>query len=324
MLYTYRVTKYDPDDRDEHGRYLGAEDTDSDHGAVESAYLRAVAAFADDAGVDRLAIREPQIGAVDAHCLAGLFPPDLAGFHDGAEIPIAVGLELVRAMLRDNGAWCRLEVEDVFTVHVGWDQYVYIGADHACERALSRTHALGLFAERLTASPYDAVLDDQPREQRPADDTFWAQLGRHLATHKALILEEGYVVGASRWHRLTDDTMDAVRAELTPRSRLIVWPDLSGNVEEVLARLPVEGLIELIWEDEHGRISSTIADDTEFDELAAMVARARAATALSVDMDGRRPLFAAVLPDSDGVLRARWRTDATPGDCGEGDCQDDA
>ncbi|WP_181697207.1 RNA-binding protein [Nocardia sp. GTS18] len=316
MFYTYRVSKYDPDDRDEHGRYLGAEDTDSDHDVVESAYLRAVAAFAEDAGVDQLAIREPQIAAVDGHGLAGLFPPDLAGFHDGAEVSIAVGLELVRAMLRENGAWCRLEVEDVFTVHVGWDQYVYIGADHACERALSHTHTLGLFAERLTASPYDAVLDDEPGEQRPADDTFWTQLRRHLATDRASILEEGYVVGASRWHRITDGTIDAVRAELTPRSRLTVWPDLSGNVEEVLVGLPAEGLIELIWEDEHGRISSTIADDTGFAELAARVARARAATALSVDMDERFPLFAAVLPDSDGVLRARWRTEAARGDSG--------
>ncbi|MGY2032214.1 hypothetical protein [Nocardia gipuzkoensis] len=114
LPYTYRVTKYDPADRDEHGSYTGAEDALSDHGPVEAAYLQAVAAFAEDTGVHELTIREPQIAghfhfglepAIEGHGLAGLFPPDLSGFHDGAQVPVAVGLELVRAMLRDNGAW---------------------------------------------------------------------------------------------------------------------------------------------------------------------------------------------------------------------------
>jgi hypothetical protein len=43
-------------------------------------------------------------------------------------VPIDVGLALVRAMLRDSGAWCRLEAEGAFAVHVGWDQYEYVGS----------------------------------------------------------------------------------------------------------------------------------------------------------------------------------------------------
>ena len=182
------------------------------------------------------------------------------------------------------------------------------------ERALSRTRALGLFPERLEASPYDAVFDTEPGEQRPADDIFWARLRWCIATHQAVILEEGYILNASRWHRLTSDTVDAVRAELTPRAQLTVWPDLSTDVVEILAALPDEGSIELVWEDEHGQITSIIADETQFTELAAQVTGARAATALSLYVDERHPLFTAVLPDSDGVLRARWRTEPTPSD----------
>ncbi|MGW4906308.1 hypothetical protein [Streptomyces sp. NPDC004270] len=62
LPYVYQVTKYDPADRNQHGHYTGAETATSDHGPVEAAYLRAVAAFAEEAGVDRLTIREPQIG----------------------------------------------------------------------------------------------------------------------------------------------------------------------------------------------------------------------------------------------------------------------
>ncbi|MGW1965437.1 S1 RNA-binding domain-containing protein [Streptomyces sp. NPDC001935] len=320
--FAYRITKYDPADRDEQGSYVGAEDTISDHGPVEAAYLQAVAAFAEDTGVDRLHIREPGVvglahfgrePVVDGHGLAGLFPSDLRGYHDGAEVSLSVGLELVRGMLRDNGAWCRLEVENRFAVDVGWDQYVYVTSEDPCEGALVRTRALGLFPERLAVSPYAADLDE-PGVQRPADEVFWARLRRSVATTGAAILEEGHVFNASRWHRLTEDNLDAVRGTLAPRARLTVWPDLSDDVDAVLAALPDDETVEFVWEDEDGVISSVVADETEHRELTARVAGARAAAALSLYVDERHPLFTAVLPDSDGVLRARWRTEPTPSD----------
>ncbi|WP_324607848.1 hypothetical protein [Streptomyces sp. NRRL F-5123] len=137
LPYVYRVTKYNPADRDEHGHYTGSEDVFSDHNEVEASCLQAVAAFARDTGVDHLVVREPQILSlahfgvgppVDGFGLDGLFPAGPTGFDDGAEVPLDVGLELVRAMLRDNGAWCRLEEEGTFAVHMGWDQYLYIGS----------------------------------------------------------------------------------------------------------------------------------------------------------------------------------------------------
>ncbi|MFD4152423.1 S1 RNA-binding domain-containing protein [Streptomyces hydrogenans] len=321
-LFVYRVTKYDPADRDEHGSYIGEEDTTSDHGPVEAAYLQAIAAFAEDSGIGHLAIREPGISGlacfgqepeVDGHGLAGLFPPDLSGFHDGAEVPLSVGLELVRIMLRGNGAWCRLAREDTFVVQVGWDQYVYVSSDRPCEGAVARTRALGLFPERLDVSPYDAGFDE-PGVQRPADEDFWDRLHWSVCVGDAAILEEEHLHNVSRRHRLTEDTLDAVRARLAPRAQLTVWPDLSPDVGAVLASLPDEGPVEFVWEDRNGAISSTLVHESEYRELATRVAGARAAAALSLAADERHPLFTAVLPDSDGVLRARWRTEPTPSD----------
>ncbi|MDX3520184.1 hypothetical protein [Streptomyces scabiei] len=93
-----------------------------------------------------------------------------------------------------------------------------------------------------------------------------------------------------------------------------MWPDLSTDVAAVLAGLPEEGLVEFVLEDADGRITSTVADETRFAELAAESTGARAAAALSLYAGERRPLFTAVLPDNDGVLRARWRTEPTPSD----------
>jgi hypothetical protein len=324
LPYVYRVTKYDPADRDEHGYYTGGEDTGSDHGEVEASYLRAVAAFAEDSGVGHLAIREPQIPSLahfgaeppmDGFGLDGLFPDGPAGFHDGAEVPLETGLRLVRAMLRDNGAWCRLEVEGVFAVHVGWDQYLYIGSVRPCEEALARTRRLGLFPERLDASPYAFEAEEEERTaQRPGDDAFWADLRRAVVTGRAGILEETYLEGASRWHHLTGDTVDPVRAGLAPRARLAVWPPLSTDVDAVLRALPADGLVEGVWQDGDGTIRSAVVEEDEFPELTARMSRARAAALLSVYVGERVPLCTAVMPDDDGVLRARWRTEPTPGD----------
>ncbi|MER5515705.1 S1 RNA-binding domain-containing protein [Streptomyces sp. NPDC002763] len=323
LPYVYQVTKYDPADRNQHGHYTGAEPATSDHGPVEAAYLRAVAAFAEEAGVDRLTIREPQLGGfahfgleppADGYGLADLFPADLTGFHDGAPVPIAVGLELVRAMLRDEGAWCRLETEGAFAVHVGWDQYLYVGSSRPCAAALARTRSLGLFPERLDASPYDFAPDEPRHEQRPADADFWARLRWAVSAHRATFLEETYAANASRWHRLTRDNIEAVRSQLTPRAQLAVWPDLLTEVDAAMAAMPEEGPVEILWEDQAGRITSTVADDTQFEAVTSKIADASAAGVVSLAADERHPLFTAVLPDSDGVLRARWQTEPTPSD----------
>ncbi|MFI0976171.1 RNA-binding protein [Streptomyces sp. NPDC021093] len=326
LAHVHRVTKYDPADRDEHGHYTGPEDTDSDHGEVEAAYLRAVAAFAAETGVDHLAVREPGVpslahfGAeppVDGYGLHGLFPPapDAAagpslppGFHDGALVPLHTGLELVRGMLRDNGAWCRLEVEDVFAVHVGWDQYLYIGSDHPCEEALAGTRALGLFPERLTSSPYDFDPEAEGAGcPRPGDDAFWDDLGAAVASGRAGVLEEMFVDGATRWHRLTVDTLGPVRAGLAPRARLAVRPPLSSDIDAVLASFPADGLVEGVWQDKDGRLHSTVCDEDEFRELASRMSEASAAVLISGYEGEDLPLYTAVMPDNDGVVRARWR-----------------
>ncbi|MGW0410357.1 S1 RNA-binding domain-containing protein [Streptomyces collinus] len=323
LSYVYEVTKYDPADRDEHGHYTGSEPSASDHGPVETAYLRAVAAFAEESGVDHLVIREPHISGpvhftlepvADDHGLTGLLQGGLAGFHDGAVVPVEVGLQLVRAMLRDSGAWCRLEVESLFTVHVGWDQYLYVGSSRPCERALTYTRSLGLFPRRRDASPYAFAPDDPLQAQRPADDDFWARLHWSVGVNRAALLEETYAGNASRWHRLTRDTIDAVRSRLIPRAQLAVWPDLLTDVDTAMAALPDEGLVEIIWEDDDAGITRAVVDGTQPDAVTSQLTGARAAVVLPLTADEREPLFTAVLPDSDGILRARWQTETTPGD----------
>lgn len=315
LPHTYRVTRYDPADRDEHGRYVGVESLRGDRCPVEAAYLASVAAFAQESGVTYLAVREPGLVVVnfglepmiDGYGLAGLFPPDLTGFHDGARVSIMVGLDLARAMLRDNGAFCRLEVEDRFFVHVGFDQCVYVGSAVPCERSVALAHDRGLFAEPVDASPLATEFTgDTAGTRQPADAAWWARLASLVTQRGAVMLEEGYVLNASRWHRLAAADVDTVQARLAPRSRLLVWPDLSTDVGTVLAGLAPDDLIEVVWQNSDGRITSRLVGEGGYADLPALLAGPRAALIVSHVLDQRHPLLAGVLPDADGVLRARW------------------
>lgn len=114
-------------------------------------------------------------------------------------------------------------------------------------------------------------------------------------------------VGWDQYVNVGSDRPSSTRcAPVVPRALLTVWPDLQPDVGAVLTALPSEWHIEFVWETKDGTIRDVTVDETQCQELAALVADARAARALSLYTDERSPLLQAVLPDSDGVLRARW------------------
>jgi hypothetical protein len=156
-MHEYRITKYDPDRRDEHGAYpdddwtafsdIGREFggvmlTREEYDRVETAYLDAVQIFAEAAGISEF-------------CVVGL---ELHGkpaleLQEGQRLGLPDALEVVRGLLREAGFWCRLEADDGF-VHVGWDYYMYLGATTDVSGIVPAVKALGLHIESDWPSPY--------------------------------------------------------------------------------------------------------------------------------------------------------------------------
>ncbi|MFF7459371.1 RNA-binding protein [Kitasatospora sp. NPDC008115] len=305
----HRVTKYDPADRDGNGYYVGPLDSDCDEGPVEAAYLATVAAFARAAGVERLTVRDPELSGTGhfdadpdpaAHDLAGLFA-EPADFHDGAEVDLATAVELVRAMLQGAGAWCRLEAAEGFFVHVGWDQYMYIGTAGPTRPGVDRARELGLFPEPLTASPY-APEPDGSAPEPPADEAYWARLRRAVAAGEAHLLEERFAANTARWHRLTPGTVDAVRDRLAPRSRLAVRPNpFTADPDTVLGTLDPDCSHYILREHTDGRLAACWIDPEDPEDTAALAGVRR----LAVLSDNACTLPTAVLPDPDGTVRVR-------------------
>ncbi|MGC4936595.1 hypothetical protein [Kribbella sp. DT2] len=88
---------------------------------------------------------------------------------------------------------------------------------------------------------------------------------------------------------------------LARRARLSVWPDLSPDVEA--AHASIDGTCEYVWENRAGEIRSVVVLDADVDDFPDDVI---AAAAHPITEDEYNPLVVGVLPDPDGVLRARW------------------
>ncbi|MGI5171735.1 S1 RNA-binding domain-containing protein [Spirillospora sp. CA-253888] len=247
------------------------------------------------------------------HGLDGLFPYDLSGYHDGASVRLGTAMGLVRAMVLRDGTWCRLVGDGGFFVHVGTRYDVYVGTAVEHEGAACRARTLGLHVDRVERSPYDPVLD-QVDEQRPADDEFWDEVAQLVGKRGGVLVEEQYIRNGYRWHRPTTPAeVGELRARLVPRARLAVWPDLTEDASTVSAAIMRQDRLQLLVEQYPGGFHpERVADHSAGVSLKNEPGRRYALVPL--EPADRRPLASAVLPDADGVLRARWRTDRTRAD----------
>ncbi|MFE7712822.1 S1 RNA-binding domain-containing protein [Streptomyces sp. NPDC057486] len=285
-------------------------------------WAAAAIGFALDAGLTHLTVDNPVKNGFFSysvrsgrghHGLDGLFPYDLSGYHDGATVYLGTAMGLVRAMVLREGTWCRLVGDGGFFVHVGTRYDVYVGTAVEQDEAASRARTLGLDVDRVEQSPYDLALD-QVDEQRPADDEFWREVAQLVDEHGGVLVEEQYIRNAYRWHRPTTlADVEELRAGLTPRARLAVWPDLTEDASTVSAAIVRQDRLQLLVEQYPGGFhEERIADYPTGARLKGEPGRRYALVPL--DPADRRPLASAVLPDTDGELRARWRTDRSRAD----------
>jgi hypothetical protein len=157
--HQYRVTKFDPANRNEAGNYTADEWylhcqigdtfdgvllTEDEYLRVEDAYIATALRFHSDAG-------QPDIFAISVEDNRKLGAPAEGSLITSNQLPA-----LCRAMLRGD-YWCRIEGRDFF-IHFGYDFYMYIGACAATEHTLDFARSEGLFPEPF-ASPYHPEHD---------------------------------------------------------------------------------------------------------------------------------------------------------------------
>ena len=177
MLRQFRITKYDPANRDRQGRYLVDEWTEAwdigkdinghtltldDYLVVEARYVRAAERFFQASGLGHLRVNRVGMHEADDDTDHVLYVPAFADIRLAEDGKITAGdlPLLLRAMLRGY-CWCQLDIDGQFFIHTGWDYYMYVGINADCADQIIETEADGLFVEELP-SPYHCPDDVTP------------------------------------------------------------------------------------------------------------------------------------------------------------------
>ena len=167
-MFFWRITKYNPKNRDFNGVYLkeewtcysevgdiicGRVFTFEEYLEIENAYVSAIILFMECNNLENLQVTNLEKNIKlkqDVH----LNEEMIALFNEAKEGLIlnkdAIKL-LARLVLREK-LWCKLESKNIF-VHFGWDYYMYIGSSSKCKESIRIIHQNELFVEEYE-SPY--------------------------------------------------------------------------------------------------------------------------------------------------------------------------
>jgi hypothetical protein len=181
MEHCWRITKYNPNLRDENGNYTKDEWTAiSDVGkkysgevfimdqylTVEDKYIIAIINIMDSAEIPCLEVKrlnkwehEFEFEEYYTDNMLNLYRTVKNGdrFHKDKLV------DLCKLLLREN-IGCQLWFESNMYVHFGYDYYMYVGINSDCHDALEGIRNLGLFVEKFE-SPYLNIdkYDDEER-----------------------------------------------------------------------------------------------------------------------------------------------------------------
>ena len=160
-MYSWRVTKYNPVNRDSEGSYLHSEEwtcfsevgtkvSMKEYLSMEQKYIKAIRSFMSEMRLNKLylhALEQWSEEVKNQH--ANEF---LSKIWIGNALTIQEVEELTRLTLR-NATWCKLGYNKQFYVHFGYDFYMYIGVFRECTNAIHEVTRSGLFVETYK-SPY--------------------------------------------------------------------------------------------------------------------------------------------------------------------------
>lgn len=163
-MFRWRITRYDPQYRDNRGAYLNDEWTDySDIGRrtfegkmltreeylkTENAYIQAVLLYMEDLNINTLRISCLE---KDGKCPKKVLVDDIE-IVKNMDIAREKLTPILQSILR-NKFWGKFETEEMY-VHFGYDYYMYVGSiKRPSGSTIEKIEQMGLFVEEYE-SPY--------------------------------------------------------------------------------------------------------------------------------------------------------------------------
>ncbi|WP_107838652.1 DUF7683 domain-containing protein [Metasolibacillus meyeri] len=194
IKYQWRITKYNPVYRNEHGGYTIESEwtSSSDIGKnidgeiltlegylkIETAYIDTIMKFLQVNQIDF--VRILKVTYIDGNKNSILYDKDIETLQlqDDCEVP-ASQIPLLAKMTLREFIHCDFMTEDFF-VHFGYDYYMYIGSNHYDEEPLEFAEAQGLFVEEMISAYY-------VEEKDIIRSVIWIELGNSIIVDEELL-----------------------------------------------------------------------------------------------------------------------------------------
>ena len=172
-MHSWRITKYNPINRDEKGIYLkdewislydvgsifdNKEFTIADYKLVEDSYIKAILLLMDLNNIISMNVigLEKFRVILKIESFHEIYSSDMRNLYKKIKTNDKLDLKelecLFRLILREH-LWCKFEYADIMFVHFGYDYYMYIGSQLSNENVLESITKSGLFIESCK-SPY--------------------------------------------------------------------------------------------------------------------------------------------------------------------------
>lgn len=280
-------------------------------------FASVVEAFCHALGVLELAVREPGFDRPGPEALTddeadrrlgqlAIYLPN--GLYDGVRLSVAASGAFADEMLRTGALHCSLEAEGRLVVSPDVESGLRIGCERASPEAVESVERLGLVATDSNDPFADIDLPVLPA----ADDAYWRGVEVAAAVSGSRVpLVSSWAVNVENWVLVDGANVGSVRAWLRPRSLVRVYEQPLvgpiGDRESVVQRACVltagpGPAVGLVLEAGTGRLRGFEMLDDE--ELPVWLSAGESASAIGVYL--RDTSLTAVVPDEDGVVRARW------------------
>ena len=198
-MKNYRITKYNPKNRNNEGHYQldewtcpsekgtffdGVEFKSDEYFDIESKYIKAAIKLIESCNLDHL-----RVVSLDSNYMEENFiDPDSQWLLDDEFQAVKLfedkslnilEIETVLKMILRNFMGCSLEVNGELKLHFGYDYYMYASLPLIEQSTISYIESMGLYCEDLTqitpAYSYEYSIDIGRKDQEFVDDTIYLE-----------------------------------------------------------------------------------------------------------------------------------------------------
>jgi hypothetical protein len=198
-MKNYRVTKYNPKNRNSEGHYQldewtcpsdiggvfnGVEFKSDEYFDIESKYIKSAIKLIESCSLNHLRVVSLYTNYIEEYFVDAdyqwLLEEEFKVIKLFEDKPLNISeIETVLKMILRNFMGCSLEVDGKFKLHFGYDYYMYVSLPSIDEDTISYIESMGLYFEDLTESTlaysYEYSIDIGSKDQEFVDDTIYLE-----------------------------------------------------------------------------------------------------------------------------------------------------